>query len=62
MWITCGRIVKITGSYAQNTYFAARFLIEMIKRYFHHAICTRKRRCSKFLKLGQFILRGFEAC
>ena len=61
MWITCGRLVKISGSYAQNTYFTAQFSIEIVSCYFHHAICTRKRLCSEFLKTGRFILRGLEA-
>lgn len=50
MWITCGRTVSIVGSYAQNIGFAAPFLIEMIRRYFHHDRCTRKRRGREFLK------------
>lgn len=62
MWITCGRIVKIYNSYAQNIWLYVPFLIEFTKRDFHHAKCTRKRRCDELLSSGRTTLRGFAVC
>lgn len=62
MWITCGRNVKIYNSYAQNICLYVRFLIEFTNRDFHHAKCTRKRRCDELSSSGHVILRGFAAC
>lgn len=62
MWITCGRIVRIYNSYAQNISSSDPFLIEFTKRDFHHAQCTRKRRRGGVLTSGQAILRGSAAC
>lgn len=61
MWITCGEFVRNSNSYTQNTGFTDLFYIEMIIRYFHHSLCTRRRRRNEFLKRNQRILRGFAA-
>ncbi len=53
--------MRNSNSYAQNIDFPDLFYIEMIIQYFHHDLCTRRRRRNEFLKRNQRILRDFAA-